>query len=80
MNTSEHTKKVAHQFCQALAERKLDLLLPLFSQTIDWYIPGNEKVAPWKRWPDRKIQTSRRQLCRDGCFAAVGYYLKSLCY
>ncbi len=47
MNTTESTQAIVQQFCQALADRNLDKLISLFAEEIDWYIPGNAKVAPW---------------------------------
>jgi ketosteroid isomerase-like protein len=47
LDNSENTRKVARQFCQALGNRNLAVLLTLFAENIDWYIPGNERVVPW---------------------------------
>ncbi|NOT93880.1 nuclear transport factor 2 family protein [Ferruginibacter sp.] len=46
MDTSENTKKVVLQFCQSLANRDLSLI-DFFAENVDWYIQGNEKIAPW---------------------------------
>ena len=46
MNTTEDTKKIVLQFCQSLAKRDLNLV-NIFAENVDWYIHGNEKIAPW---------------------------------
>ncbi|RBL91770.1 nuclear transport factor 2 family protein [Chitinophaga flava] len=38
---------IVNNFFNALAKRNLDDILPLFADNIDWYIPGNETLAPW---------------------------------
>lgn len=35
------------RFIQLLTQRDLENLSELFAETVDWYIPGNEAVAPW---------------------------------
>ena len=35
------------RFFNAMAQRNLDDILPLFADNVDWYIPGNETLAPW---------------------------------
>lgn len=35
------------RYYQALAERNLNEILDCFAPTVDWYIPGNETLAPW---------------------------------
>jgi len=44
---TEQTKIIIGQFGQALTSRDLDSILPLFADMVDWYIPGNQAVAPW---------------------------------
>jgi ketosteroid isomerase-like protein len=41
------TRKVISDFYQALADRELETLIHLFSEKVDWDIPGNEELAPW---------------------------------
>ncbi|WP_316833580.1 nuclear transport factor 2 family protein [Pedobacter nutrimenti] len=41
------TRNIVQNFYQALASRELETLCGLFSEQVDWYIPGNEGVAPW---------------------------------
>jgi ketosteroid isomerase-like protein len=45
--TTEQTKLIIGQFGQSLTNRDLDSILPLFADIVDWYIPGNQEVAPW---------------------------------
>lgn len=46
-NSTIQTKNIVHQFYQALANRELEQLLCLFSEQLDWEIPGNQELAPW---------------------------------
>lgn len=41
------TRNIVQNFYQALASRELETLCGLFSEQVDWYIPGNQSVAPW---------------------------------
>ena len=47
MYKSEITKAIARQFWRALGDRNLELIMPLFAEDIDWYIPGNQEIATW---------------------------------
>ncbi|MBC9914433.1 nuclear transport factor 2 family protein [Chitinophaga varians] len=38
---------IVSSFFDAMAKRNLDEILPLFADHVDWYIPGNETLAPW---------------------------------
>ena len=38
---------VAKQYLELLAKRELDKIIQLFGNKVDWYIPGNELLAPW---------------------------------
>jgi len=38
---------ITQQFLHALATRDLDLITGLFAENVDWYIPGDQHVAPW---------------------------------
>lgn len=41
------TQSIIQTFFKHLAERNLKELTDLFSDQIDWYIPGDEKKAAW---------------------------------
>jgi len=41
------TREIINNFYKALASNKLETLVELFAETIDWDIPGNEELAPW---------------------------------
>jgi ketosteroid isomerase-like protein len=41
------TRKIINNFYKALSVRELETLTQLFSEEIDWDIPGNEELAPW---------------------------------
>jgi len=41
------TQNVIQTFFKHLSERNLKDLADLFSDNIDWYIPGDETKAPW---------------------------------
>ncbi len=45
--SSTKTKKIIEQFLQHLAGRNLPELLALFSEKIDWYVPGDVEKVPW---------------------------------
>ncbi|UTX48792.1 nuclear transport factor 2 family protein [Chryseobacterium sp. MA9] len=44
---SNNIQENIQQFLQFLSERNLTELINLFSDTVDWYIPGDEQKAPW---------------------------------
>lgn len=44
---SKQPEQLVQNFLQLLTQRNLDELSNLFSDTIDWYIPGNIEKAPW---------------------------------
>ena len=46
-NSKEQTREVVQKFIQALAGRSLENLIPLFAEDVDWFIPGNQELAPW---------------------------------
>lgn len=41
------TRAVVTQFYERLAARDLEGVAALFAEEIDWFIPGNESLAPW---------------------------------
>ena len=41
------TLQVVHTYLQALSARNLSLILSLFGEETDWYIPGDSEKAPW---------------------------------
>lgn len=41
------TREIVIQYFTALQARNLNQITSLFADTIDWYIPGNETLAPW---------------------------------
>jgi len=47
INTSEQTIVIVQKFCNYLAGRNLEQLINLFADEVDWYIPGNQNIAPW---------------------------------
>jgi uncharacterized protein len=46
MSTAQ-TQDVVNNFFRFLTQRNLDGLTNLFSENIDWYIPGDQERAPW---------------------------------
>lgn len=44
---TEKTRDLVQQFFQSLAARNLENLIPLFGEKVDWFIPGNQELAPW---------------------------------
>lgn len=43
----DNVNKVVRDFLKYLGERNLTELTQLFSETVDWYIPGDETKATW---------------------------------
>lgn len=41
------TRNVVNNYLQALTARNLHVMHALFADEVDWYIPGNQAVAPW---------------------------------
>lgn len=44
---STDTRNLVISYFTALQSRNLNEVMALFADTVDWYIPGNETVAPW---------------------------------
>ena len=44
---NRNIQETIQQFLQFLSERNLTELTSLFSDTVDWYIPGDKQKAPW---------------------------------
>lgn len=42
-----NTKRIVHDFYSALNARELDTVAGKFADKIDWYIPGEQSLAPW---------------------------------
>ncbi|WP_447637797.1 nuclear transport factor 2 family protein [Flavobacterium microcysteis] len=42
-----NTLNTVQNYLGALGQRDLEKLLTFFPENIDWFIPGNEDVAPW---------------------------------
>lgn len=41
------TRQIINNYLQALSARNLHAMHLLFADEVDWYIPGNQAVAPW---------------------------------
>ncbi|MEX0928698.1 MAG: nuclear transport factor 2 family protein [Balneolales bacterium] len=46
-NIIQQARDVAQQLIRYLGERNLDQLISLFNEKVDWFIPGNQALAPW---------------------------------
>lgn len=44
---NQQTQNTIQNYLGALAQRDLNALLSFFPENVDWYIPGDEKLAPW---------------------------------
>ena len=55
---NDSTQKIVESFFKYLSERNLEELIKLFSDNIDWYIPGDESKAPWLGRRNNKQQIS----------------------
>jgi len=42
-----NTLNTVQNYLGALGQRDLEKLLTFFPENVDWFIPGNENVAPW---------------------------------
>ena len=38
---------VVRRYFSALGERNIEMILRLIPEQLDWYVPGNETIAPW---------------------------------
>jgi hypothetical protein len=47
MNLNEQTLSTAQTFLTSMGKRDLDAIVGLFAEELDWYIPGDESLAPW---------------------------------
>lgn len=45
--TEQQTLNTVQNYLGALGQRDLEKLLIFFPENVDWFIPGNENVAPW---------------------------------
>lgn len=41
------TQEIINSYLTALSERNLPAIVALFAEKVDWYIPGNQTLAPW---------------------------------
>jgi len=55
---NRNIQEIIQHFLQFLSERNLKELTNLFSDTIDWYIPGDEEKAPWLGIRNNKQEVS----------------------
>lgn len=53
-----NTSIIVQSFLKHLTERNLKELIKLFSETVDWNIPGDESKAAWlgKKQPKRNFR------------------------
>lgn len=52
----QQTQTVVQQFLQCLTQRNLADLTNLFSEQVDWYIPGDEQSVEWLGRRENKQQ------------------------
>ncbi|MBT2622273.1 MULTISPECIES: nuclear transport factor 2 family protein [Chryseobacterium] len=38
---------VVSRYYLALGARNIEMIMKLFPEKLDWYVPGNETIAPW---------------------------------
>ncbi|MDR4890726.1 MULTISPECIES: nuclear transport factor 2 family protein [unclassified Chryseobacterium] len=55
---NNNIQETIQHFLQFLSERKLTELTNLFSDTVDWYIPGDEQKAAWLGVRNNKQEVS----------------------
>jgi uncharacterized protein len=68
MSTTDATRAVVEEFFRRMGAREPEQIAALFADPVDWFIPGNEAVAPWvgRRRTRAKVAEFYRML-----FAAV---------
>jgi ketosteroid isomerase-like protein len=47
MSTTEETRAVAMDYFRRMGTRESEQVAALFADEVDWFIPGNQVVAPW---------------------------------
>ena len=47
LNLTEQTKELIKEFLTAMGSRDLEAIACKFSDKVDWFIAGNEAIAPW---------------------------------
>ena len=47
MSTNDVTLNTVQAFLGAMGTRNLDAIVELFSEQVDWFIPGDENQVPW---------------------------------
>lgn len=55
---NSNIQETTQQFLQFMSERNLTELTNLFSDTVDWYIPGDEQKALWLGVRNNKQEVS----------------------
>lgn len=55
---NNNIQETVQEFLQYLSGRTLTELTNLFSDTVDWYIPGDEQKAPWLGVRNNKQEVS----------------------
>ncbi|CAM2831623.1 hypothetical protein DRF59_01385 [Chryseobacterium flavum] len=55
---NNNSQETVQQFLQFMSERNSTELTNLFSDTVDWYIPGDEQKAPWMGVRNNKQEVS----------------------
>ncbi|MDR3024888.1 nuclear transport factor 2 family protein [Chryseobacterium sp.] len=55
---NNNIQEIIQHFLQFLSERNLKELTNLFSDTVDWYIPGDEEKVPWLGIRNNKQEVS----------------------
>lgn len=58
MSQTENTRRLVQQYLRFLAERNLEKVIGLFDEKVDWFIPGNQNLAPWLGKRDSKNEIS----------------------
>ena len=64
LNASEQMKSLVTQYIKYLAGRDIENLMSLFAEKVDWFIPGNQDLAPWlgRRGSKEEIRTFFKML------------------
>ena len=55
---TNHTHNIVQSFFKHLSERNLKELTNLYSDTVDWFIPGDKSKAPWLGYRSNRKEVS----------------------
>ena len=66
-STTDETRALVERYFETLADGDPARIAAMFAEQVDWYIPGNEEIAPWlgRRGNPREIAEFFEQLLHN---------------